>query len=277
MSKRLAEAESKVVELSIEHPELGADKVGRMVRNSGHRISSQRVRNVRREECLQVPPPRKKKRRLGESTGRHPQKAIRKNHVWSWDFVHDTTLKGGSIRILSLVDEFTREVYALHVDRHIGANKLIEVLGKVISQHGSPAYIRSDNGPEFIAKALQQWLARTNIKTLYIAPASPWQNGYVESFHDKFRRECLNREIFYTLTEARVIIEQWRLKFNCIRPHRSLQMCTPEEYAIKSTSEGEAIQHNSSASVYDFRSAVMLTKAVREAYKDLELLTYLGP
>jgi putative transposase len=225
------EAEQAVVDLSLEHPELGGDKIAAMVRKRGHRISNRRVRQLRAEECLKVPPPAEKQSRRGASTGRLPQKAGYQGHVWTWDFIHDTTVKGGSFRVLSVVDEYTRETHALHVDRHIGSGKVREVLARLVAEHGAPAYIRSDNGPEFVARSLQQWLADAGIKTLYIEPGSPWQNGYVESFHDKFRRECLARELFYTLTEARVVIADWRNKFNHVRPHRSLGMKTPVEYA----------------------------------------------
>ena len=261
------------MDLSLEHPELGSDKIGRMTRNKGCRISSKRVRDVRREECLQVPPPRKKKSRCGKSTGRHPQKAIRRNHVWSWDFIHNNTERGGSIRILSLVDEYTREVHALQVERNIGARKLCEIMGRVIREQGTPAYIRSDNGPEFVARHLQKWLEEENMKTLYIDPGSPWQNGYVESFHDKFRRECLNRELLYTLTEARVVIERWRQKFNRIRPHRSLRMNTPQEYAAKLTGGAPRPQDTSSAPAYGLRSTGILTKEVQRVLSAYELLT----
>jgi transposase InsO family protein len=197
----------------------------------GHRISNRRVRQLRAEECLTVPPPVKKQSRRGESTGQLPQKAAYRGHIWTWDFIHDWTVKGGAFRVLSVVDEFTREAHTLHVDCHIGAGKVREELARLVAGHGAPAYIRSDNGPEFVARSLQQWLADAGIKTLYIDPGSPWQNGYVESFHDKFRRECLAREMFHTLTEARVVIGDWRCKFNLVRPHRSLKMKTPAEYA----------------------------------------------
>lgn len=225
------QAEQAVVDLSLEHAELGGDKIAAMARRDGHRISNRRVRQLRAEECLTVPPPVKKQSRRGESTGRLPQKAVYRGHVWTWDFIHDWTVKGGAFRVLSVVDEYTRETHALHVDRHIGSGKVREELARLVAEHGAPAYIRSDNGPEFVARNLQQWLADAGIKTLYIDPGSPWQNGYVESFHDKFRRECLAREMFYTLSEARVVIGDWRRKFNLVRPHRSLKMKTPAEYA----------------------------------------------
>lgn len=217
--------------MSSEHPELGADKVGYLVRRQGYRVSNRCVREVRRQECLGVPAPKKKRVRAGHSTGRHPQKAEYRGHVWSWDFIHDQTVKGGAIRILSLIDESTREVHALYVNRSIGSGKVREVLEGAIMKYGAPAYIRSDNGPEFIAKSLCSWLKDEDIKTLYIDPGSPWQNGFVESFHDKFRRECLARELFYTLGESRVVIGDWLYKYNYVRPHRSLRMRTPKEFA----------------------------------------------
>jgi len=179
-SLRKQVVDQSIVDLSREHPELGADKIGRLVRRQRHRVSNARVREVRREEGWTVPPPRKKQRRAGRSTGRHPQKAAYRGHVWSWDFIHDWTVKGGNYRVLSVVDEFTRETHALHVDRHIGAKKVREVMKQLIRQHGAPSYIRSDNGPEFVAHLLRDWLEKAKIKTLYIDPGSPWQNGYVE-------------------------------------------------------------------------------------------------
>lgn len=223
--------EQAVVDLSLANPELGADKIAAMVRRGGHRVANQRVRKVRRDECLTVPPPNKKVSRRGVSTGKLPQKASHRGHVWTWDFIHDVTVKGGSFRVLSVVDEYTREVLVLHADRHIGSGKVRDVMQRLVAEHGAPGYIRSDNGPEFVARNLQRWLAEQQIKTLYIDPGSPWQNGYVESFHDKFRRECLARELFYTLSEARVVIGDWRRKYNDVRPHRSLGMKTPAEFA----------------------------------------------
>ena len=158
-------------------------------------------------------------------------------------------------------DEYTREVHALHVARNIGSGKVREVMSKLVERHGAPGHIRSDNGPEFVAKSLQAWLKYENIKTLYIDPGCPWQNGYVESFHDKFRRECLARELFYTLSEARVVIAAWRKKFNQIRPHRSLSMKTPEEFALGWTpGERYRAQHASYAAASGLRSGSMLTE-----------------
>ena len=232
-SLQVLELEQAIVDLSKERPELGSDKIARQVRKRGYRVSNGRVREVRRGEGLVVPPPKKPQRHQGQSTGRFPQEAGCRGHVRTWDFIHDWTVKGGAFRVLSVVDEYTREVHALHVDRNIGSMKVSELMEKLVRRHGAPAYIRSDNGPEFVATQLREWLAEQDIRTLYIDPGSLWQNGYVESFHDKFRRECLAREIFYTLSESRVVIGDWREKYNHVRPHRSLGMATPKEFAAK--------------------------------------------
>jgi len=230
-----------IVKLSLEYPEWGADKIGRLVRKENLRVSNDRVREIRRKEGLIVPPPKKKQRRLGQSTGRHPQKASYPGHVWTWDFIHDWTVKGGSYRILSIVDEYTRQAHCLHVNRHIGSSKVNAMMVQLIEKHGAPGFIRSDNGPEFIGRTLNEWLKEQEIKTLYIDPGCPWQNGYVESFHDKFRRECLGREIFYTLSECRVVVKDWLWKYNHQRPHRSLGMRTPNEFAEEQNDVGKIL------------------------------------
>ena len=147
---------SSHVKLSLEYPEWGADKIGRLVRKESRRVSNNRVREVRRQEGLIVAPPKKKQRRLWLSTGRQPQKASYPGHLWTWDFIHDWTVKGGSYRILSIVDEYTRQAYCLHVDRHIGASKVKAMMTQLIGKYGAPSYIRSDNGPEFIGRTLSQ-------------------------------------------------------------------------------------------------------------------------
>jgi putative transposase len=192
------------------------------------------VQRVRREEGLQVPPPKPRKRRQGLSTGL-PQKARHRNHVWAWDFVSDHTVLGGKLRVFNMIDEFTKECHCIHSDRAFKATDVLSVLEEAIQEHGPPEYIRSDNGPEFIATAIQQWLREKGIKTIYIDPGCPWQNGYVESFNDKFRRECLKRELIYTLSESRVIFADYRHLHNYERPHRSLGLLTPKAYAKQLT------------------------------------------
>jgi len=226
--KRLLEAE--IVALSQEHPTLGYRKITGMLRKIGHRINKKQVQRIRREEGLRVPPPRLRSRRQGLSTGL-PQKAEHKNHVWAWDFVADYTQRGGKLRVFTLIDEYTRECHVLHSDRSITSVDVLTVLGEMIAQHGAPQFIRSDNGPEFIANIIQQWLKVKKIGTIYIDPGCPWQNGYAESFNSRLRIECLDRELIYTLSEARIVFNDWRDYYNNVRPHRSLGLQTPGQYA----------------------------------------------
>jgi len=228
--KRLLEAE--IVQVSREHPTLGYKKLAAKLRSLGYRANKKMVQRVRREEGLQVPPRRPRKRRQGLSTGL-PQKAVRRNHVWAWDFVSDYTQRGGKLRAFNLIDEFTRECHCIHADRAIKASDVLALLQKAIGEHGAPECIRSDNGPEFIAKAIQRWLKDNGIKTLYIDPGCPWRNGYAESFNSRFREECLDRELIYTLSESRVVFSDWRDYYIKQRPHRSLGLLTPSEFATE--------------------------------------------
>jgi transposase InsO family protein len=185
---------------------------------------------MRRSLGLRVPPTKRKITRRGISTGL-PQKAEHRGHVWTWDFIADATVRGGSIRTLTILDEYTRECHVLRADRALKSADVLEWMGRAIDKHGAPRYLRSDNGPEFIAKIVQGWLKENEIKTIYIDPGSPWQNGFVESFHGRFRDECLNREYFWTLTEARVLIEDFRAEYNTFRPHGSLGGQSPTPFA----------------------------------------------
>lgn len=151
------------------------------------------------------------------------------NHVWSYDFMFDALHNGRRLKILTLEDEFTREGLAIKVDRSIKAKDIICILADLFSERGAPMYLRSDNGPEFIEKALKEWLVRNGTDTIHIKPGKPWQNGFIESFNSKVRDEFLNMEVFYTLAEAQVKAEIWRLEYNGIRPHSSLKYQTPEE------------------------------------------------
>jgi len=158
-------------------------------------------------------------------------KAEYPNHVWSYDFVEDRTEGGGKLRILVIIDEYTRECLAIRVKPSIPASAVIEVLEWLFLTRGVPKYIRSDNGPEFISKAVCQWLESSGCQTIFINPGSPWENGYIESFNDKLRDECLNREIFRNGKEAQVIVEAFRQEYNNYRPHSSLGYLTPAEFA----------------------------------------------
>jgi len=219
-----------IVQLSQDHPRYGYRRVTAVLRRQGREINAKRVQRVRRQEGLQVSRRQHKLRRLGVSTAQR-QRAQQTNDVWSWDFVEDQTENGTRFRVLTLIDEYTRQCLAVHVDWSIRAVDVITVVEAAVARSGTPRHLRSDNGPEFIAYAIQDWLRDKNVKTIYITPGSPWENAYIESFHDKLRDECLNREIFGSLWEARVVIEQWRLEYNTERPHSSLGYRTPAEFA----------------------------------------------
>ncbi len=194
------------------------------------------VQRLRRELGLAIPPKKRRQRRRGISTGL-PAKATHPNDVWGWGFVHGTTMRGGKLRMPTVVDEYTRECRCIRVDRRINAGKVQKVMARLIEEYGSPEYIRSDNGSEFIESNLREWLSRERVKALYIEPGSPWQNGYIESFHARLREECLNREQLWTLTEARVVVGDWRWKYNDIRPHRSLGYISPMKFAQRLNQE----------------------------------------
>jgi len=156
------------------------------------------------------------------------------NHVWSYDFLMDRTYDGRSMRMLTLIDEYTRECLTIDVDRKIKAMDVVEQLANLFLFHGVPEYIRSDNGPEFVSKQIRHWLKASGVQTLYIEPGSPWENGYIESFNGKLRDELLNREIFDTLFEAKVLVEHWKTEYNTVRPYSSLNYQPPAPEAIKS-------------------------------------------
>jgi putative transposase len=191
-------------------------------------ISPKRVYRVWREQGLCLPRRRPKKRRRAE--GAVPCQATHPNHVWTYDFIHDACINGRKLKVLSVVDEFTRECLALATATSLPGREVIVVLQRLSAEHGAPEFIRSDNGPEFIAKSVKRWLATAGAQTIYIDPGSPWQNGFVESFHGKLRDECLNMEAFANLAEAKVIIEAWRHEYNSERPHSSLSYLTPLQF-----------------------------------------------
>jgi transposase InsO family protein len=182
---------------------------------------------------MQVRQRQRRMRRLGLQQNER-LRASKARQVWSWDFVEDQTENGSRFRILTLLDEHTRQCLAVHAAWSIRAIDAITVIEAAIARYGAPEHLRSDNGSEFIAYAIQDWLKERQIKTLYIRPGSPWENGHIESFHDKLRDECLNRELFGTLAEARVILESWRVEYNERRPHSSLGYQTPGEFARRS-------------------------------------------
>jgi len=213
---------------SQEHPREGSRKAGEALRRAGTRVNHKKVERLWREHGLTVPVKRRQRRR-GKGLER-PIRPLYPNHVWAYDFMEDSCINGRKLRILTVVDEFTREAYETYVDYSIPAVKVIEVLEFLFVLHGHPKYLRSDNGPEFIATAIQEWLKHQQIQTAYIEPGKPWQNGVNESFNSRLRDECLNLELFYGLREARWTIESYRRYFNEQRLHGALGYVPPAEF-----------------------------------------------
>jgi putative transposase len=206
----------------------------RLLRREGFRVSYKRVHRLWRTEGLKVPKKKRKRRAKGLSKNAcHKLRAAGVNHVWAWDFIFDHTTSGATIKCLSIVDEFTRECITLDVSRSITAEDVIDRLAELFVMHGVPEHIRSDNGPEFVAKAIQGWLSSMQVTTLYVEPGSPWQNGYAESFHSRLRDELLNMEQFETIRQARACLSAWRDDYNEDRPHGALDGLTPREFAIR--------------------------------------------
>lgn len=198
-------------------------RITALLRADGWVVNPKRVERIWRREGLKVPKQQPKRRRLWLNEGSCIRlRPLFANHVWSYDFVEDRTHDGRKFRMLTLIDEFSRETLAITVKRRLNSHDVLETLADVMLTRGTPAYIRSDNGPELAAKAVTGWLATLGVGTLFIEPGSPWENGYCESFNSKLRDECLNGEIFSTLQEAQVVIEQWRRHYNRVRPHSSL-------------------------------------------------------
>ena len=191
------------------------------------------VERIWKQEGLKVPPKHRKKSRLWLNDGSCVRlRPEYRNHVWSYDFVQDRTADGRAFRTLNILDEFSRECLAIRVDRKLNSVNVIDALTDLFILRGVPTFIRSDNGPEFIAQAVRDWIAAVGSKTAYIEPGSPWENGYCESFNARFRDELLNGELFYTLKEAQILIEQWRQHYNTVRPHTALGYRPPAPESI---------------------------------------------
>lgn len=223
---------SGMLELVKQHPRYGYRRVWALLRAEGFKINRKRVYRLWRQEGLKVPVKRHKRRRLGTSeNGIVRHRATHPDHVWAWDFVHDRTQDGRPLKFLSIVDEYTRECLALEVRRSFRSEDVIDVLKELFVIRGTPGHIRSDNGPEFIARAIGAWLGIAKVQTLYIAPGSPWENGYCESFNGRVRDELLAGELFTCLSEAKMLSTQWRLEYNHRRPHSSLGYVAPAIFA----------------------------------------------
>jgi len=226
----------EIINLAKEYGRYGYRMITGLLKLSGWDINHKRVERIWRREGLKVPQKQPKRRRLWLNDGSCVRLRPRyKNHVWSYDFVMDRTHNGRAIRMLNIIDEFTRECLAIEVDRKLNSANVIEVLARLFAERGTPQYLRSDNGPEFIARRVRFWLKRHGVDTLFIEPGSPWENGYIESFNGKLRNELLEREIFDTLYESQVLIERWRIQYNTIRPHSSLGYRPPAPEAVQSS------------------------------------------
>ena len=221
---------TEIVRLSYCYPRFGYRKIHALMISGGYHVSRETTRLIRKREGLQVQKKQKKKRFLGTSTT-DPHQALYPNHVWSYDFVFDRTNDGKTLKNLTVVDEFTHEGLMIHTDRSLGSVDVIQCLTFLFELYGVPACIKSDNGSEFVAKRVQKWLKKQHVNVRYIDPGSPWQNGHNESFNGVFRDGCLNRWSFYSLAEARRVIEQWLEEYNEIRPHGSINQMTPRAFA----------------------------------------------
>ncbi len=224
----------RIVSLAKQYGRYGYRRITAMLQNEGWLVNHKRVERIWRQEGLKVPQEQPKRKRLWLTDGScirlRPQRA---NHVWSYDMAMFRTSEGRLVRLLAIIDEYTRECLSIYVARRIKHQDVLDNLYELFIRRGTPGYIRADNAPEFTAKMVREWLSHTGVGPLYIEPGSPWENGYVESFIGKLRDELLNGEIFATILEARVVIENWRREYNQFRPHSSLGYRPPAPEAFE--------------------------------------------
>lgn len=217
------------------HPVYGYRPITALLRRQGWQVNHKRVYRLWRSLGLQLPRRAKRKRRYGAAPERL-MRAEHVNHVWTYDFLHTSTERGGKLRVLAVLDEYTRECLALYVSRSISSRRVIHLLNWLFVTRGRPEYLRSDNGSEFIARAIQMWLEEEKCQTLYIKPGSPWENPFIESFLGKLRTECLNRYLYASAGEAQQLLEEWRSEYNDERPHSSLGYLSPSTFAANLSS-----------------------------------------
>jgi len=234
--KRPDDEEQRLVkrmhELVRAHPRYGYRRIWGLLRMEGRRVNRKRIHRLWKQECFKVPRKQRKRRHVGSSANsivRH--RAAHKDHVWCWDFIYDSDIRGRSLKWLSIVDEFTRECLALEVERSITSHDVLDLLTELFLIRGVPKFIRSDNGPEFIADAIKKHLERAQVHAGYIEPGAPWENGYAESFHSRLRDELLNAEEFLDVRDAKAHAARWKNQYNHRRPHSSLGYQTPAQFA----------------------------------------------
>ena len=222
-----------IVAFARDYGRYGYRMITGLLNNAGWHVNAKRVERIWRREGLKVPSKQPRKGRLWMTDGSCVRlRPERPNHVWSYDFVQDRTHDGRVFRTLNIIDEYTKEALMIRVDRKLNSVDVVDALTDLFILRGPPEYIRSDNGPEFIAEKVRTWIAAVGAKTAFIEPGSPWENGYVESFNARFRDELLNSEIFFSLREAQILIEQWRRHYNTVRPHSALGYRPPAPEAI---------------------------------------------
>jgi transposase InsO family protein len=224
---------ARSIELATQYGRYGYRRITALLNQEGWLVNHKRVERIWRRAGLKVPQKQPKRGRLWLNDGSCIRlRPEHKDHIWSYDFMVARTAEGRAFRILAVLDEYTRECLAIRVERRFSSEDVIDQLFHLFVFRGIPEHIRSDNGPEFTAKAVRKWLSRLGVRTLFIEPGSPWENGYIESFNGKLRDELLNREIFTTLTEARILIEAYRKEYNQVRPHSALGYRPPAPEAI---------------------------------------------
>lgn len=216
-----------------DRPHWGWRRAAKMGRRASWQVNDKRVRRLWRDEGLRVPQRRRKKRLTGIGVAFSAMSPIRPNAIWAMDFQFDTTADGRALKILNVIDEFTREALAIKIDRGINADDVVTVLDRLADTRGAPSYVRFDNGPEFVAQAVSDWCRFNSAGSLFIDPGSPWQNSWIESFNGRLRDELLHLWRFESLLEARVIVEDWRADYNANRPHSAHGELTPSEFAVK--------------------------------------------
>jgi len=223
-----------IVDLASEYGRYGYRRVTALLRARGWHVNHKRVERIWRREGLKVPTKQPKRTRLWLNDGSCVRlRPTHRHHVWSYDFVMDRTHDGRAFRMLTVIDEYSRECLAIRTERRQNQETVLETLSDLFLLHGPPEHLRSDNGAEFTATAVREWLQRLEVQTLFIEPGSPWENGYNESFNGKLRDELLNSEIFFTLREAQILVEQWRVHYNTVRPHSSLGYRPPAPQSLQ--------------------------------------------